>query len=161
MRSPSGVRWDNSCRILPCAPRGISPISLLAFPPSTGRSWISATRWPSRAAVRAAAQPETPPPTTTTSNCPASTGSAGRPRSALRQARLASPISFGGIAPSALRKIASQRPSNPVRSCSIKVAEPFDSKIFPPEHQDQSGPLAPNSVPNVTPLIESVKRPGA
>ncbi len=44
-----------------------SRTSLDAFPPSTGRSWISTTRAPARAAVTAQHVPDVPPPTMTRS----------------------------------------------------------------------------------------------
>jgi hypothetical protein len=46
---------------------GESPTSLLALPPSMGRSCTSATRNPFRAALMAAGAPPMPPPTTTKS----------------------------------------------------------------------------------------------
>ncbi len=56
-----------------------------------------ATLHPSRAAVRAAEQPEIPPPITTTSKVPARGGLLGRPRSFLRQVLIWGPAFEGGI----------------------------------------------------------------
>ena len=58
---PASLFWS------PCAPMIPMRISLEQLPPSIGRSWISTTCAPCRAAEMAAQIPESPPPTTTKS----------------------------------------------------------------------------------------------
>ncbi len=159
--SPSGRRAVSSTTSAPLTPRGGMPISLLVFPPRTGRSWISATRSPRRADVSAAAHPDTPPPTTTTSKSPASTGSSGRPRRRRRHRRASASTDAGGTVPSALRKIASHRPSKPVWSWRPNVASPAGRSTAPARsHTQSSSPLAPNSEASIAPLIDTRNRPG-
>ena len=61
--------------------------------------------------------PATPPPATTKSNVPRSSGSAGRPSRVLRSRKTVSSESSGATSCS-VKRMASQRASNPARSCS-------------------------------------------
>jgi hypothetical protein len=78
------------------APCNHTRTSELLLPPSTGRSWISATFNPDRAADTAAQVPAIPPPTTTRSKSPASSGCSGRFNWARRK-RVNSGSRSGGV----------------------------------------------------------------
>ena len=83
---------------------------------------MSATFSPCRAADTAALVPAMPPPTTTKSNSPPSSGTSESPSAERRNLASASAVFGGWNEASALNTMASQRPSNPVRSCSASFA---------------------------------------
>ena len=96
-----------------CPPRW-TRVSELLHPPQMGRSLMSATFMPMRAAATEAQMPAMPPPTTTKSY------STRRMRLLSYRWRKVSnaPASVGGMSSlSVVNQRASQRPSKPVRSC--------------------------------------------
>ncbi|MBA7614910.1 hypothetical protein ES703_22184 [subsurface metagenome] len=105
--------------------------------------------------------PAIPPPTTTRSNWPASSGSSGSPSIFRRKVAIRSPLFGGAGSVSAVKTIASHRPSKPVRSCRATVTCLFVISIVPPSCQCHFAPLVPKMVPRGTPSMSSWNLPGA
>ena len=131
-------------------PSGHTRTSELPLPPSTGLSCTNATFTPFLAAAIAAHVPANPPPETIKSKDPNSSGFSGKPKS-FRRNFVSDAISFVGSKFISLQnKIASQRPSNPVKSCNAKLALLF-TFTKPPSCQCQVALFVPNVSFNGTP----------
>ncbi len=122
---------------------------------------MSATFKPSLAAEMAVHVPATPPPTTTRSNDPALSGTSGRRSSFRRSAARAFMSSGGRKSGSREKRIASQRPSKPVRSRSATAA--FASRIstVPPCGPCHWSPAVPRTVLSGRRLTTRRNLPGA
>ena len=137
-----------------------TPSSMLALPPSTGRSWTSAVRAPARADAIAAPMPVVPAPTTTTSKSPASDTVSGWPSSRRRSRARGSSASGGTYAASVVNSTASQRPNQPDLSTSRTSQGPTARSYAPARSQRQPGlPDAPRTGDS-RPFTASANVPG-
>ena len=134
--------------------------SELLFPPNTGRSFTSATLHPSRAADTAALMPATPPPTTTRSNPPWQGAVSGSCKALRLNPANASASEGGSRCASVVKKIASQRPSKPVRSCSRTSACNCFTATLPAGCHIHRSPSTPNWADSLFPPTLMLKRPG-
>ena len=121
---------------------------------------MSATLSPSRAAETAAHVPAIPPPTTTKSYEPPSSAVSGRPKSLRRKRAICGSLFGGDRSGSVVNRIASQRPSKPVRSWRATVVLRAAISTWPPSCQCQSAPSVPKTVGRALPLMITWNLPG-